>query len=626
MYGFVNFALEELVLRNFGEEIWTQIKKEAGVDIEGHFMIRVLYEDDATYSLVAAASKVLNLPANSILELFGQFFFEFCVESGYDKILSVLGSTTKVFLENLDALHDHLSTIYPGMNAPSFRCTEKSNGRFILHYYSDRPGLEFIVIGLVKTVALKLHKTEVECRVIKSKGEEDSDHVQFEIIEKRNESQDGKEQMIEKIPPILKSLNSKKLISPKSFCKAFPFHVIFDKNMYIKQCGTSIARLIPEIKNKNCKLTDIFSIIRPHINLEFQQIYSQIMSVFVLCKKNDNSDNSNLKPNNEDTNARFKGQMVYLPEKQYILFQCSLSIMSLEDLLNQGMKISDIPIHDANRDLILLNENWEEQWKCTQKLEILTDELKKTLNELELEKKKTENLLYSVLPPSIAHQLKQNKPVLPARYEQVTLMFCGIKDFGDICAKYSNNSQQIVNLLNAVFTKFDEKITKYPEIYKVETVGDKYMAVCGLPEKVDFHTKYLCLAALDIMDSVDKIPYKNEKIVITIGINCGEIVTGVIGKRMPRYCLFGDTVNLTSRCETTGIKGKINVSEFAYENLIKPEYSDPNFELEYRGEVTMKGKPRPIKMWLLSRKKSEFKYDPSLMKCPFSTKSFNRNL
>jgi guanylate cyclase soluble subunit beta len=155
--------------------------------------------------------------------------------------------------------------------------------------------------------------------------------------------------------------------------------------------------------------------------------------------------------------------------------------------------------------------------------------------------------------------------VLPARYEHVTLMFCGIKDFSQFCAKYANDSQQIVNLLNNVFTRIDEKVHQYPEIYKVETVGDKYMAVCGLPEIVELHTKYICLVALDIMESINESEYNGEKIVLTIGINSGEIVTGVIGKRMPRYCLFGDTVNLTSRCETTGVKGKINVSEFAYE-------------------------------------------------------------
>lgn len=65
---------------------------------------------------------------------------------------------------------------------------------------------------------------------------------------------------------------------------------------------------------------------------------------------------------------------------------------------------------------------------------------------------------------------------------------------------------------------------------------------------------------------------------------------------MPRYCLFGDTVNLTSRCETTGIKGKINVSEFAYENLINSNSMDPTFHFDFRGEVAMKGKPRPIKV------------------------------
>lgn len=70
------------------------------------------------------------------------------------------------------------------MKAPSFRCSENHDGSITLHYYSDRPGLEFIVIGLVKTVAKKLHNSDVECSVIKNKGEDGCDHVQFKIVEK----------------------------------------------------------------------------------------------------------------------------------------------------------------------------------------------------------------------------------------------------------------------------------------------------------------------------------------------------------------------------------------------------------------------------------------------------------
>jgi guanylate cyclase soluble subunit beta len=197
-------------------------------------MIRVLYNDDLTYSLVVAAVKVLNLPASTILELFGQFFFEFCVESGYDKILTVLGSTTKHFLENLDALHDHLSTIYPGMKAPSFRCSETAEGNLVLHYYSDRPGLEFIVIGLVKTVASRLHKSDVECKVIKNKGEDRCDHVQFEIIEKMAaEGADVKADVFNTKCTLEKQFTSTNFMSPQSFCQIFPFHIVFDRQMNI---------------------------------------------------------------------------------------------------------------------------------------------------------------------------------------------------------------------------------------------------------------------------------------------------------------------------------------------------------------------------------------------------------
>ncbi|RWS23011.1 soluble guanylyl cyclase beta subunit-like protein [Leptotrombidium deliense] len=82
--------------------------------MEGSFLVRLIYDDEITYSLIEAAEKVLHVEANQILELFGRMFFDFCQESGYDKILQVLGATPRDFLQNLDALHDHLATIYPG--------------------------------------------------------------------------------------------------------------------------------------------------------------------------------------------------------------------------------------------------------------------------------------------------------------------------------------------------------------------------------------------------------------------------------------------------------------------------------------------------------------------------------
>ncbi|XP_073816050.1 guanylate cyclase soluble subunit beta-1-like isoform X2 [Musca autumnalis] len=702
MYGFVNYALELLVLKHFGEEIWEKIKKKAMVAMEGQFLVRQIYDDEITYNLIGAAVEILNIPADDILELFGKTFFEFCQDSGYDKILQVLGATPRDFLQNLDALHDHLGTLYPGMRAPSFRCTEK-DGQLLLHYYSERPGLEHIVIGIVKAVASKLHGVDVEIDIVKRKGdpvEEDEkddvfsqqiqsnasvsneennnrsnnnlinnndgsaenfinnrrpseqqcpftrkksnsassmagtnadsfdsddkeqkclrllknksddieryDHVQFLIRETSannksdNEASSTKDEAAagKEPPDDTDFLCDAPLISPATFCKVFPFHLIFDRQMKIVQAGKSVSRVIPRVAEENCSLLEVLEAIRPHLQLTFENVLAHINTIYVLQTRQGAM-------GKHERYLRLKGQMMYIPESDRILFQCYPSVMNLDDLTKKGLHISDVPLHDATRDLVLLSEKFEAEYKLTKNLEMLTDKLQQTFRDLESEKQKTDRLLYSVLPKSVANELRHQRPVAPKRYDSVTLMFSGIVGFGQYCAENTDpeGAMKIVKMLNELYTVFDALTDskRNPNIYKVETVGDKYMAVSGLPDHCEDHAKCIARLALDMMDMAKNVKMGSNPMQITIGIHSGEVVTGVIGNRVPRYCLFGNTVNLTSRTETTGVPGRINVSEETYRLLCEEINQDESFNLEYRGPVIMKGKPTPMNCWFLTR-------------------------
>ncbi|XP_039495916.1 guanylate cyclase soluble subunit beta-1 [Drosophila santomea] len=721
MYGFVNYALELLVLKHFGEEIWEKIKKKAMVSMEGQFLVRQIYDDEITYNLIGAAVEILNIPADDILELFGKTFFEFCQDSGYDKILQVLGATPRDFLQNLDALHDHLGTLYPGMRAPSFRCTEK-DGELLLHYYSERPGLEHIVIGIVKAVASKLHGVEVEIDIVKRKGEpideaekeraiarenqqlledavattttatttgsatvvlapstdaernnnhngssngssnngmanngntvnvnnnndgqqiasetdpsialstcpiaQDSfdcdgdkeqkclrllknksddieryDHVQFLIREINVAAKSQVDAKKDEVPDDMEFLCEAPLISPATFCKVFPFHLMFDRQMKIVQAGKAVSRVIPRVAEENCSLIEVVEAIRPHLQLNFENILSHINTIYVLQTRQ-----GAMSSRHEQRFLRLKGQMMYIPETDRILFQCYPSVMNLDDLTKKGLYISDVPLHDAARDLVLLSEKFEAEYKLTKNLEMLTDKLQQTFRDLESEKQKTDRLLYSVLPKSVANELRHQRPVPPKRYDSVTLMFSGIVGFGQYCAANTDpdGAMKIVKMLNELYTVFDALTDskRNLNVYKVETVGDKYMAVSGLPDHCEDHAKCMARVALDMMDMAKNVKMGSNPVQITIGIHSGEVVTGVIGNRVPRYCLFGNTVNLTSRTETTGVPGRINVSEETYRLLCLAINQDDSFHLEYRGPVIMKGKPTPMDCWFLTR-------------------------
>ncbi|XP_059156438.1 atrial natriuretic peptide receptor 2-like [Physella acuta] len=219
-------------------------------------------------------------------------------------------------------------------------------------------------------------------------------------------------------------------------------------------------------------------------------------------------------------------------------------------------------------------------------------------SELDAEKRKTENLLYRMLPQTVAEDLKMGKPVKAELFDQVTIYFSDIVGFTGICSQ--STPIEVVNLLNSLYTLFDDIITRY-DVYKVETIGDAYMLASGLPERNGArHIREIANTALDILASIEtfRIPHLPErKLKIRIGLHTGPVVAGVVGLAMPRYCLFGDAVNTASRMESTGVPLRIHLSSSARDSLLV----FAGYHLEYRGEIEVKGKGKMQTYFLTGR-------------------------
>lgn len=214
----------------------------------------------------------------------------------------------------------------------------------------------------------------------------------------------------------------------------------------------------------------------------------------------------------------------------------------------------------------------------------LENKVMERTNELQVEKKKSDDLLLNILPEDIANELKQTGRTRPRSYEVATVMFTDFENFTSKSEKLT--PEELVSIIDTCFKKFDQIISKY-NIEKIKTIGDAYLCVSGLPDTNSHNATNVVDAAVEILEAIDEFRENADNksyFDIRIGIHTGPLVAGVVGDKKFAFDIWGDTVNTASRMEQNSEPNKINISQSTYD-LVKEKY-----HCTFRGKRAAKNK------------------------------------
>ncbi|CAI4221386.1 unnamed protein product [Auanema sp. JU1783] len=493
------------------------------------------------------------------------------METGWDELLRAMATDLETKLRG-----------------PSFRCEVLPEGNLLLHYYSKRSGLYPIVKGVVREVSRRIYDAEVIMKVQERKQEHldafVTEHVVFVISQVESGSSNPQKSITSKTEMRIEHHQTKFTIAPEDFSQAFPYHICFDRDLFLEHFGAFIQKMYPMAIQQETRVTDILELIHPEVPFSYESILAFKNSLFIFKLKSFGDIVHQTK--NDVKPVLLKGSMILINEGNYILYLSSVNVTTVRELIERNLHISDMQRHDGTRDLIMLNQSRMSQVELNRKLEETTKSLKRMAAELEVEKQKTDELLCELMPASVADSLRQGKVIDASEFSDCTLLFTDIVTFTNICALCT--PYDVVTLLNDLYLRFDRLIGLH-EVYKVETIGDAYMVVGGVPEICDNHGERVLNVSIGMLMESKLVlsPITEKPIKIRIGLHSGAVVAGVVGMKMPRYCLFGDSVNLANKMESSGVPCKIHVSESAKINGLK---SNSSFVFADRGNTEIKGK------------------------------------
>ncbi|XP_055344144.1 atrial natriuretic peptide receptor 2-like [Paramacrobiotus metropolitanus] len=223
------------------------------------------------------------------------------------------------------------------------------------------------------------------------------------------------------------------------------------------------------------------------------------------------------------------------------------------------------------------------------------------------EKQRSEMLLSNLLPKSIAEAMQTGHTIYPETFASTTVYFGDIPGFTDIISR-EPSPKHVIGVLNSMYNTFDSILEKF-DVYKVETINDAYLVVSGLPVSNGLrHANEIVSMAMSMMRDTEKLNSFNATVrsagnspvfELRVGVNSGPCVAGVVGLKMPRYCLFGDTVNTAARMQTNGKAGKVHSTPTTMEILERANSGQYGFSS--RGQIQIKGKGLMETFWIVEK-------------------------
>ncbi|XP_030836089.1 guanylate cyclase soluble subunit alpha-2-like [Strongylocentrotus purpuratus] len=525
--------------------------------------------EDLLIHVSTKGAKILGLEYTVFMERFGEEFFCLCFEQ-YGTFLQALGGSLVEFYSNIDGLQQHITSLKLTSNhkAPSFRCSTRDDDRHILlHMYTESTCISQSMAGQIKMASILLFNSFVDVQM----GERVGNHSVYIIQPLLDETHPNcdKDRLGHPVQSITNMSTRRKdaKLSVDTFTSAFPFHVMFNRQLLIKQLGDTIMRMMATaLAADGLNFSSYFKVLSPPLEkVTFESILANINLCYVITTTCVLSGLSSTE--SKYSAIEVTGQMIYVPESDCILFLGSPRVGKLEELTGRGLYLADIPIHDATRDLILVGEESRAQDGLKQRMDKLKSQVEEASGNLDSERQKNVDLLNLIFPEAVAKKLWRGEPVPAQTVEGVSMLFSDIVGFTAICS--TATPFMVVNMLNSLYTEFDS-FCGILDVYKVETIGDAYCVASGLHKSSNTHAQLAAKMAIKMMEAAAAVKsHQGNALRMRIGLHTGEIVAGIVGQKMPRYCLFGNNVTLANKMESHSEALKINVSPTTHVLLVE---------------------------------------------------------